>query len=107
MLWRRQVEPEWKTTPQFSRINFRIWDAYRSSLIGRESEWPADLRYVYREFRQHQAELEPAGDKSVGGNLILYSPRFYVLLDGKILATSGASTWKTKMIPFLDQLVGT
>jgi len=104
--WRRQVEPEWKATPQFSRVNFRIWDATRARLIGRESEWPADLRYVYREFMQRQAELEPVAYRNAGGNLILYSPRFYALRGGKILLTSGASNWQSKMVPFLTQLVG-
>jgi hypothetical protein len=106
LLWRRQVEPAWKATPQFSRVTFREWEAYNYRLIGRESEWPADLRYVYREFLLHQAELEPVGTKKVGGNLILYSPRFYALQGGKILMTAGSSNWDSKMIPFLSQLVG-
>jgi hypothetical protein len=87
-------------------VQFREWEAYNGRLIGRESEWPADLRWVYRDFTARQAELEPVGTRNAGGNLILYSPRFYALQGGKILTTAGGSNWKTKMVPFLNDLVG-
>jgi hypothetical protein len=107
MAWGRQAGDEWKASRQFQRVDYRRWDAANVHQIGREQEWPADLQWVYRDFISRQAELEPEDYAKLGNANTFGSPRFFLIQNGKLTNSAvGLNGWKYRIVPLLNQLVG-
>ena len=71
-------------------------------------EWPEDLRpFLVQFLNEPEKWTSEAARRAYGGGAVYGSPRFYVVRDGKLVATAiGVYGWESTIAPTLKELVG-
>ncbi len=97
-VWRSQWQPIFAGSPAYKMIDFRTVNAPTAQALLKPSAWPADLRWVLDTFLMSQA-----------GQWQEYeTPRFFLLQDGSITASTGGNNgWRDFMWPTLLDVTNT
>jgi hypothetical protein len=87
--WKVTDERDFAASDDFKQVSYRVIEAGHFSDIGRDDDWPADLRRIRD--RLH---------------LTAGTPRFYVLLDDTIVASAfGPGEWSNFLLPRIHQFI--
>ncbi|CAN5698344.1 hypothetical protein BH11PSE3_BH11PSE3_44660 [soil metagenome] len=97
-LWRSQWQPIFAGSPAYKMVDFRAVNAPTAQALLKPAAWPADLRWVLDTFLMSQA-----------GQWQEYeTPRFFLLQDGAITASTGGNNgWRDFMWPTLLDVTNT
>ena len=102
------MQDDWKKTEQYARVEFRTiyTSTWRQVVVPKE--WPGDLRPVLEEFLASPDKWTSEGARRAYGGMAVYgSPRFFVVVDGKLAYTDvGLDGWLYGVAPKLKELVG-
>jgi hypothetical protein len=109
-IWRAQGGDEWLETPQAKRAHFREVMLPLPRDVGNPQRWPKDVQWVGEAFLADQDRWmrnDQANVGSISTSGIYRSPRFYVIWDGKLVASAaGTNGWKYDIQPMITKLVG-
>lgn len=96
--WRSQWQPIFAGSPAYKMVDFRTVTAPTAQALLKQAAWPADLRWVLDTFLMSQA-----------GQWQEYeTPRFFLLQDGAITASTGGNNgWRDFMWPTLLDVTNT
>ena len=97
-VWQRQWQPLFATSPAYKKVEMRIVTAPTARDLLKPSAWPTDLRWVLDTFLMSQA-----------GQWEEYeTPRFFLLQDGAITASTGGNNgWRDFMWPTILDVTNT
>src|SRR5882724_5872279 len=97
-VWRSQWQPMFAASPAYKMIDMRTVNAPTAKALLKPAAWPADLRWVLDTFLMSQVGQWQEYD----------TPRFFLLQDGQITAsTAGNNSWRDYMWPTILDVTNT
>lgn len=94
------MEPVWRRSAQYTRVQYHRVEIGSFRLLTKRSEWPEPLRWVFDVW-----DASPTSD----GRESLYTPRFIVARESDrslLFTAAGEYAWRYEIVPFLNRLVG-
>ena len=94
------MEPVWRQTGQFKKVEYVRVEVRSARSLTRRSEWPEEYRWVLDLFLESE---ESDGVRS------FYTPRFIIASRAQkrmLLTASGTDGWRHSVQPWLDRHVG-
>jgi hypothetical protein len=97
-VWRTQWEPLFLASAAYKKLDYRVINPARSSLLAKQQSWPADLRWLLDTFLMSQVGVQEGFEV----------PRFFLVQNRQVtMSTSGNNAWRDVMWPTILDVTGT
>lgn len=97
-IWRTKWEPLFVASPAFKKLDYRIVNPAKSSLLAKPQSWPADLHWLLDTFLMSQVGVQEGFEV----------PRFFLVQNRQVtMSTSGNNAWRDIMWPTILDVTGT
>lgn len=97
-VWRTQWEPLFLSSTAYKKLDYRVINPEKSSLLSKQQTWPADLRWLLDTFLMSQVGIEEGFEV----------PRFFLVQNRQVtMSTLGNNAWRDVMWPTILDVTGT
>ncbi len=97
-VWHSQWEPLFVASAAYKKLDYRVINPAKSSLLAKQQTWPANLRWLLDTFLMSQVGVQEGFEV----------PRFFLVQNRQVtISTSGNNAWRDVMWPTILDVTGT